>query len=169
MSTENLNNTEALKKLKELSESARICMFCTDLTSLPITVRPMSLQETDTEGNLWFISSDASNKNFQIAEDNRVQLLFMNNSNSEYLSVFGKAYIYKDKATIEDKWSNLASAWFEDGKDDPNVSIIRVAPEDTYYWDTKAGKLVSLISFAAAAISGTKTDNSDGVEGKLNI
>lgn len=169
MSTENLNNTEALKKLKELSESARICMFCTDLTSLPITVRPMSLQETDTEGNLWFISSDASNKNFQIAEDNRVQLLFMNNSNSEYLSVFGRAYIYKDKATIEDKWSNLASAWFEDGKDDPNVSIIRVAPEDTYYWDTKAGKLVSLISFAAAAISGTKTDNSDGVEGKLNI
>ena len=169
MSTENLNNTEALKKLKELSESARICMFCTDLTSLPITVRPMSLQETDTEGNLWFISSDASNKNFQIAEDNRVQLLFMNNSNSEYLSVFGKAYIYKDKATIEDKWSNLASAWFEDGKDDPNVSIIRVAPEDTYYWDTKAGKLVSLISFAAAAISGTKTDNSDGVEGELNI
>lgn len=169
MSTENLSNTEALKKLKELSEKARICMFCTDLTSIPITVRPMSLQETDTEGNLWFISSDASNKNFQIAEDNRVQLLFMNNSNSEYLSVFGQAFIYKDKSTIEDKWSNLASAWFEEGKDDPKVSIIRVAPQDTYYWDTKAGKLVSLISFAAAAISGTKTDNSDGVEGKLNV
>ena len=169
MSTENLNNTEALKKLKELSEKARICMFCTDLTSIPITVRPMSLQETDMDGNLWFISSDASNKNFQIAEDNRVQLLFMNNSNSEYLSVFGPAFIYKDKATIEDKWSNLANAWFEEGKEDPNVSIIRVAPQDTYYWDTKAGKLVSLISFAAAAVSGIKTDNSDGVEGKLNI
>ncbi|MBD8018638.1 pyridoxamine 5'-phosphate oxidase family protein [Kaistella pullorum] len=169
MSTENLNNTEALKKLKELSEKARICMFCTDLTSIPITVRPMSLQETDMDGNLWFISSDASNKNFQIAEDNRVQLLFMNNSNSEYLSVFGQAFIYKDRATIEDKWSNLANAWFEEGKEDPNVSIIRVAPQDTYYWDTKAGKLVSLISFAAAAVSGTKTDNSDGVEGKLNV
>ena len=169
MSTENLNNTEALKKLKEISEKARICMFCTDLTSIPITVRPMSLQETDMDGNLWFISSDASNKNFQIAEDNRVQLLFMNNSNSEYLSVFGQAFIYKDKATIEDKWSNLANAWFEEGKEDPNVSIIRVAPQDTYYWDTKAGKLVSLISFAAAAVSGTTTDNSDGVEGKLNV
>ena len=169
MSTENLNNTEALKKLKELSEKARICMFCTDLTSIPITVRPMSLQETDMDGNLWFISSDASNKNFQIAEDNRVQLLFMNNSNSEYLSVFGQAFIYKDRATIEDKWSNLANAWFEEGKEDPNVSIIRVAPQDTYYWDTKAGKLVSLISFAAAAVSGTTTDNSEGVEGKLNV
>lgn len=169
MSTENLNSTEAIEKLKELSERARICMFCTDLTSLPINTRPMSVQETDTEGNLWFISSSESNKNFEIGEDNRVQLMFMHNGNSEYLSVFGTAHIYKDRATIEDKWSNLAGAWFEEGKDDPKVTIIRVTPEDTYYWDTKAGKLVSLITFATAAITGKKTDNSDGVEGKLNV
>ena len=169
MSTENLQQAEAIKKLKELSEKARICMFCTDLETLPITSRPMSIRETDEEGNLWFISSSASNKNFEIAEDNRVQLLFMNNDNSEYLSVYGKAHIYTDKSMIEEKWTAFANAWFEEGKDDPKASLIRVAPEETYYWDTKACKLVSLLSFAAAAISGTKTDNSDGVEGKLNI
>ncbi|WP_144283730.1 pyridoxamine 5'-phosphate oxidase family protein [Chryseobacterium echinoideorum] len=168
MSTENLSRTDAAKKIKELSEKAKFCMFCTELENLPINTRPMSLQETDDEGNLWFISSDASNKNFQIKEDKRVQLMFMNNSDSEYLSVFGDATIYKDRATIEDKWSSMANAWF-DGKDDPNVSIIRVTPTDTYYWDTKAGKLVSLLSFAAAAITGNKTDNSDGVEGKAEI
>ena len=158
MSTENLTNQEAAKKIKELSEKARICMFCTEL----------SLQETDESGNLWFISSETSNKNFEIKEDNRVQLYFMNNSDSEYLSVYGNAHIYKDKATIEDKWSPMANAWF-DGKDDPNVSIIRVEPKETYYWDTKAGKLVSLLSFAAAALSGNKTDNSDGVEGTATV
>ncbi len=168
MSTENLNRTNAVKKIKELSEKAKFCMFCTELEKLPINTRPMSLQETDDDGNLWFISSDASNKNFQIKDDNRVQLIFMNNSDSEYLSVFGEATIYKDRATIEDKWSSMANAWF-DGKDDPNVSIIRVTPKDTYYWDTKAGKLVSLITFAAAAITGKETDNSDGVEGRAEI
>ncbi|SDL89935.1 pyridoxamine 5'-phosphate oxidase family protein [Chryseobacterium taihuense] len=168
MSTENLSRNDAVKKIKELSEKAKFCMFCTELEKLPINTRPMSLQETDDEGNLWFISSDASNKNFQIKDDNRVQLIFMNNSDSEYLSVFGEANIYKDRATIEDKWSSMANAWF-DGKDDPNVSIIRVTPKDTYYWDTKAGKLVSLITFAAAAITGNKTDNSDGIEGKAEI
>lgn len=168
MSEKNLQNKEATEKLKELAEKARICMFATELEKLPITSRPMSLQECDEEGNLWFISSTASNKNFEINEDNRVQLFFMNNSNSEYLSVYGTAYIYKDKATIEDKWSVFANAWFE-GKDDPDVSIIRVAPEETYYWDTKAGKIVTLLSFAKAIITGKKTDNSDGVEGKLNV
>lgn len=168
MSTENLTQQKAVQKLKELSEDARICMFCTELDQIPNNSRPMSLQECDSDGNLWFISSSSSNKNFEIKEDNRVQLYFMNNSNSEYLSVYGKAFIYKDKNTIEDKWSALANAWF-DGKDDPDVSIIRVAPEDTYYWDTKAGKLVSLLSFAAAALSGGKTDNDDGVEGELHV
>lgn len=168
MSTENLMREDAIKKIKELSEKAKFCMFCTDLTNLPNNSRPMSIQETDSEGNLWFISSDSSNKNFEIKEDKRVQLYFMNNSDSEYLSIFGDAFIYKDRHTIEEKWSPMANAWF-DGKDDPNVSIIRVQPKETYYWDTKAGKLVSLLTFAAAAISGSKTDNSDGVEGKATI
>ena len=168
MSTENLIQQDAINKIKELSESARICMFCTDLEKLPNNSRPMSLQETDDSGNLWFISSDTSNKNFEIKEDNRVQLYFMNNSNSEYLSIYGEAFVYKDRSTIEEKWSALANAWF-DGKDDPRVSIIRVEPKDSYYWDTKAGKLVSLLSFVAAAVSGSKTDNSDGVEGNANI
>ncbi len=169
MSTENLSLQEAVKKLKELSEKARICMFCTELAQQPFEARPMTIKECDEEGNLWFISDSVSNKNFQINEDKRVQLLFMNNSDYEYLSVYGEATIYKDKETIEDKWSPMAKAWFKEGKDDPNVSIIRVSPQNSYYWDTKAGKVISFLSFAAAAITGKRTDNSDGVEGKLDI
>ncbi len=169
MSKENLTHLEAIKKIKELSESAKVCMFCTELETLPINSRPMSLQETDEEGNLWFISSDDSNKNFEIKDDRRVQLFFMNNSDYQYLSVFGEATIYKDKTTIEDKWSPMAKAWFEEGKDDPKVSIIRVEPKDTYYWDTKVGKLVSLFNFVSAAVTGNTTDNSDGVEGNAKV
>lgn len=168
MSTENLSRTEAINKLKELSEKIRVCMFATNLENLPIISRPMSLQECDDEGNLWFISSHASEKNMDIEKDNRVQLFFMDNGNYRYLSVYGKAFIYRDAATIEEKWTPMANAWF-DGKDDPNVSIIRVTPENTYYWDTKAGKVISFLSFAWAAITGKNTDNSDGVQGKIRI
>lgn len=169
MSVENLTHKKAIEKLKELSESARICMFCTNLTELPMNSRPMSLQECDLEGNLWFISSAESNKNFEIEEENKVQLFFMNNGNAEYLSIYGKAFIYKDKNTIEEKWSSLANAWFEEGKEDPNVTIIRVTPEETYYWDTKAGKFITMLSFIGAAVTGKTTDNSDGIEGNLKI
>ncbi len=168
MSTENLTQREAAKKLKELSESAKFCMFCTDLDTIPNSSRPMSLRETDEEGNLWFLSSDQSHKNFDIKEDNRVQLYFMNNSDSEYLSILGNAFIYKNRDMIEDKWTAMANAWF-DGKDDPNVTVIRVQPTDTYYWEPKAGKFVSLLNFATAAVTGNETDNDDGREGKLHL
>ncbi|WP_299181698.1 pyridoxamine 5'-phosphate oxidase family protein [uncultured Chryseobacterium sp.] len=168
MSTQNLTHLEAIKKIQELSTKAGICMFCTELEKVPINSRPMTLKEADDSGNLWFISSEASNKNFEIKEDRRVQLFFMNNGDSQYLSVYGIASIYTDQATIEEKWSAMAKPWFE-GKDDPNISIIRVEPKESYYWDTKAGKLVTLLSFVAAAITGNKTDNSDGVEGIATI
>ena len=169
MSKENLFNAEAIEKLKELSEKAKTCMFITNLTDKsPTNSRPMSLQECDKEGNLWFISSMESGKNIQIEKDNDVQLYFMNNSSYEYLSITGKAYIYQDKATIEDKWSAVANAWF-DGKDDPDVSIIRVTPDEVYYWDTKYGKFVSMINFVSAIVSGKKTDNSDGIEGTIIV
>lgn len=169
MSKENLFSSEAIKKLKELSEKARICMFITKLNDpSPTNSRPMGIQECDEQGNLWFISSKESHKNFQIENDNDVQLYFMNNSNSEYLSITGNAFIYDDRATIEDKWSEMANAWF-DGKEDPDVSIIRVRPTEIYYWDTKYGKFVSMLHFVTAVVTGKKADNSDGVEGKLEV
>ena len=168
MSTENLSQKEAIETLKKLSESARVCMFCTDLDSLPNASRPMSLKETDEEGNLWFLSSEQSHKNFEIKEDNRVQLYFMNNGDSEYLSILGKAFIYNDRSTIEDKWTPLANAWF-DGSEDPNVSVIRVTPEETYYWEPKVEKFVSMLHFATAAVTGQKSDNDDGREGNLHV
>ena len=169
MSKENLFSSEAVSKLKELSEKARTCMFVTNLDKKPpFNARPMSLQECDDEGNLWFISSKESNKNMEITRDNTVQLYFMNDSDYEYLSVLGQAFIYDDKSTIEDKWSVFANAWF-DGKNDPNVSIIRVTPKEVYYWDTKAGKFVSMLRFFTAIVSGNKASNKDGVEGKIKI
>lgn len=164
---ENLKNKEAIEKLKSLVDANKIAVFCTKLTELPIQSRPMGVQEVDDEGNLWFISSDASNKNFEIEKDDQVQLFFSNSSTSQFLSLFGHATIYKDRQKIEELWNPIAKAWFEEGKKDPKVTVIKVTPSDAYYWDTKDGKIITLIKMAGAAILGINPDI--GVEGKLNI
>lgn len=167
MSTTDLHHDKAAKKIKALAEDIRICFFCTDLETVPIKTRPMGVQEVDSEGNLWFISSRTSNKNFEIGQDDRVQLLFSKPGDNEYLSVFGFAEIFRDKHTIESLWTPIAKAWFEEGKNDPDVTIIKVTPQDAYYWDSDTGKIVSFLKAAAAAIIGTKPDM--GKEGKLRV
>jgi len=162
-----LFSKEAIAKIKEMAEDIKTCMFFTQLSVRPIPTRPMGVQEVDDKGNLWFLSSKSSNKNVEIDYDNEVQLVFAKNSDAHYLSIFGKATIYTDRGHVEDIWSPIAKTWFEEGKDDPEATVIKVEPLDAYYWDTKYGKLVSLVKMAAGAITGNIDEG--GIEGRLNV
>lgn len=164
---ENLFSEEAVAKVKEMAKNIKTCMFCTELSIRPIPTRPMTVSEVDDAGNLWFISSAESNKNFEIKHDNEVQLMFAENSGAKYLSVLGEAVVYTDESHVDDIWKPVAKAWFEEGKKDPNATVIKVTPKDAYYWDTKNGKMIAMLKMAASAVTGKKADI--GVEGKLNV
>ena len=165
--TKNLQNEEAIKKMKELVEDIKTCMFCTNTTKIPFNTRPMATADVDDEGNLWFISNAESNKNDEIKDDATVQLIYAKGGDSEFLSVSGKATIVKDQEKINEVWNMFAKAWFKDGKKDPEVSLIKVVPSDVYYWDTVHGKMISLLKIAISAVSGASMD--DGVEGKISL
>ena len=154
-----------MKKIKELADAADICLFVSNLTELPLSARPMSRQHIDDDGTLWFFSEKSSHKNVHIQQDNRVQLFFSNRNSSEYLSLYGIAEILTDPAKAKELWSPIAKTWFNGGPDDPSLTIIKVTPQDGYYWDTKHGKFVSLLKIAAGAITGKEMDGS--VEGKI--
>ena len=164
---QNLSGQEAIEKLKELIKSESICFFCTNLLQQPITTRPMSTQKVDDQGNIWFMSSIKSGKNEEIVDNNSVQLFYSNPSNYEFLSIFGTASIYTDREKIYEIWTPFAKAWFKDGKDDEDISLIKVTPQSSYYWDTKNNKIISMIQMLASIVTGSAPD--DGVEGLLKI
>ena len=162
-----LVNKEAMEKLREMVKAINTCMFCTNLSERPISTRPMAVREVDEEGNIWFISSSFSIKNSEIEEDNIVQLLFAKPSSSRFLSLYGSATIYKDSEKIKALWTPIANAWFEEGKNDPEVSLLMVKPEEAYYWDTTNGKALTLLKMATAAVTGKKVDV--GEKGSLDL
>lgn len=165
--TKNLSFTEGIQKIKDLAEAANTCHFISNLTELPLNSRPMATQKVDDEGNIWFFSKNDSNKNMDISKDDRVQLLYANNSNYEYLSIYGNATIITDRNKIKELWTPIAKTWFHEGKDDPTITLIKVEPHDAHYWDTKSNKMVSLLKIAVGAIVGKTLDN--GVEGEIHL
>jgi general stress protein 26 len=165
--TKDLRKDEGIKKMKELAMAAKICHFVTDLGTKPLNSRPMSTQDVDDEGNFWFFSPKSSNKNEEIDEDPDVQLLYSNSGNSEYLSVYGIAEVIRDRSKVDELWSPIVKAWFNEGKNDPELTLIRVRPSNAYYWDTKNNKMVQLIKIAAGAIAGKTMD--DGIEGQIRL
>ncbi len=166
MSKNNLFNEEARAKIKELAENIDFAMMETRLGSAPTHIIPMSTKDVDDEGCIWFLSNKNSEHNGHIDADNSIQLIYSKPSDMEFMSVFGHAFISTEKPILEKYYGSSDDAWF-DGIDDPNLTAIKVIPKDAHYWDTKNGKLVSLLKMGMGAITGEKQDL--GEEGDLKI
>ena len=163
--TQDFIGQDAVDKLRSLVSSSPTCMFASNLTSVPFHVCPMQVQRVDDQGNIWFFSDASSEHNRHLREDPRVELIFSNHSNYQYLAVFGEIIISRDPAKIDELWTSAMKAWFPDGKSDPNLTLLRVHPELVHYWDTKDGKLVTLAKILGSAISGNPADV--GQQGEL--
>lgn len=165
---EDLRGSEAAKKIKELTEKAKNCFFCTNAQAgKPFATRPMSVQKIDDNGTFWFLSSIDSHKNAEIKQNNQVQLLFQGSTYSDFLSVEGTATINQDKEKIKELWEPILKTWFTDGVDDARITVIRVTPDDGYYWDNKHGQVVAFAKQIAGAIMGKTLD--DSIEGSLKV
>jgi general stress protein 26 len=165
---ENLQRQEAVDKLKELAGGIDMCLFCTHVNSMnPSTVRPMSTQQVDDEGNIYFLSDRNSDKNKEIQQDSHVQLFYSDPSKASFLVVNGFAVAFYDRQKIEELWKPLLKTWFQGGPDDPNLSVIKVKPELAYYWDTKGNKMVNFFKMLASVATGKTLI--DAEEGKIQV
>ncbi len=164
--TLNLSGQEAVAKIRELTGKANSCLFATHLADLPLSARPMYCVKVDSDGQLWFFSNKQSELHAHIISDPRVQLFFSNSSTSEYLSIFGKATQVWDQQLLDELWTPIAKTWFKEGREDPDLSLIRVRPETGYYWDTKSNKAIQLLKIALGAVVGKPMD--DGLQGRVS-
>jgi len=168
MSTENLDNREAIDKLKSMVEKIDIGMMCTNTAEMVnLHAVPMSRQEVDDNGNLWFLFSSESETFQNLQKDKHISVLYSDVSNYNFRSINGIAEVSTDQARIEKYWNKMVEGWFEKGKDDPTIRVLKVTPSEAHYWDNKSNKLVTFLKVAVSAISGQKMDI--GREGEINI
>ncbi len=165
---EDLNSSDAIKKIKELIKSAQSCFFSTTpLSATSSGTRPMSVQKTDDNGDLWFLSSNDSFKNQEIQSNPEVKLHFQGSAHSDFLYLKGMASITEDKNIINELWEPILKVWFTEGKNDPRISAIKVSPSSGYYWDNKHGDAIAGIKMLIGASIGKTLD--DSIEGKIRI
>lgn len=166
MSKKNLSREEAGDKLKEMAEGIDFTMMDTNLGGKPSHIVPMSTKEVDSEGNIWFLSNRNSEHNTNIESDSSLQLIYAKPNDMEYMVVFGHASILTERTIIEKYYGKNDDIWFN-GVDDPNITAIKVVPEEAYYWDAKTGKIATLFKMGVGAVTGKKQDL--GEEGDLRI
>lgn len=117
--------------------------------------------------NIQFFSEKDSDKNKAIASDKNVQFFFSHPAKGSYLVVNGEGQIIIDKTKVVELWTPVAKIWFKEGKDNPNISIIKVTPTTAYYWDIDGNRMINFIKIVASVV--TRTNLVNGEEGSITL
>lgn len=120
--------------------------------------QPMTKEEVDKDGGIWFFTSTLTGLWNCIAHRPLVNLAFAEPKDSLYVSISGTAERVVDRELIRSKWNAGAQAWFPAGPDDEHAVLVRVDPHSAEYWDNHDSKMVQLFAMAKAAITGQKPD-----------
>ena len=125
--SEDLTRPEAIRKISELIKDIRISMLSTITLEGTIHSRPMATQETDFDGTLLFLTRQGSSKTDEIVHQSQVTLNYVDSKHYRFVCLSGPAALSKDRAIIHELWNPLYKAWFPEGEDDPQITVIRVS------------------------------------------
>jgi len=148
---------EAIEKIRELTHGIDFCMLTT-MDGDHLRSRPMSTQEFEFDGDLWFFTSDNTHKIDEIEKHKRVNVAYSKPDDNVYLSLSGRAEVVKDRAKIEELWSPILKAWFPEGLDDPHLCLLKIPVEQAEYWDAPSSKIVQLFGMVKAIATGQEAD-----------
>lgn len=163
-----LSGSEGVKKIGELVKDIRIAMLTTAAPDGSFDSRPMATQKTEEfDGTFFFLTPGASGKVSEIENNSHASLIFADSGDSTFVTVKGRASVSKDKAKIHELWNPLYKAWFPEGEDDPNISVLRVDVTEAEYWEASSSRLIRGAKYLAAAVTGGKVHV--GEAGKVRV
>jgi general stress protein 26 len=97
--------------------------------------QPMTAQiEGDGGGPLWIFTAKDTDLVETMGERHRATAHFASKGHDLFAAIQGELVADNDRATIERLWNPYVAAWFEGGKDDPNLQLLRFEPDEAQIW-----------------------------------
>ncbi|TNU74133.1 general stress protein [Miniimonas arenae] len=147
---------EDLETIAGLVKKARTAFVTTVGPEGELLSRPLAVVERDFDGTLYFLVAEPSPKTAQLEAHPHVNVAIT--AGDSYLSIAGTASVSRDQAKIDELWNPHAEAWFEGGREDPAVALLKVDADSAEYWTMDDPKPVALVKYAVAMVKGEEPD-----------
>ena len=158
-----------LQKVRDLVKDIDFCMLTTIDEKGDLHSRPMSSNgDIDSNGDLWFFTAASSHKVSEIEKLPKVNVSFADPANQHYVSITGRAQLVRDRSKIDELWRPEFKMWFPEGKDDPEVALLRISLEKAEYWDSPSSTIGYALSFVSSLVTGKEADYGQNKEFKLS-
>lgn len=161
--------SKEFQKLESLLKELKVGILTTTGQDAELHGRPMYLQKFDADADeLWFFAGQNSGKIIDIQKNPHVHLSFADASDGSFLSVCGQAHVVDDYEMKKRLWAVTLLAWFPEGLEDPNLTLISVKMHSAEYWDA-ANTFVQLFGYAKAILTSEQYKVSQSEHGRIGI
>lgn len=167
MTKHDLQNSAKLRDaLYDALEDERVGML--GVSGTPDHMQPMTHFFDRETGCLWFISSKKTDLVRHLETGPReAHFTVTSNKGQLYASMSGPLAVANDPEKLDELWSPMASMWFDGGKDDPEVALLRMPLHEAAIWLNEAGAL----RFGIEMVRGATSDHDPqvGEHGVVNL
>ena len=149
-------SAETVQHLVSLLREFDAATLVTRTRSGSLHGRPMSIAQVEDNVTIWFMTSVASAKVDEVAEDARAMVTLQ--SPTRFVCLTGNAELVFDPLQIRALWKDEYRVWYQDDSD-PDIVLVRFTSFDAEYWD-KSGLQSLKYAFQAARayVTGQKLD-----------
>jgi general stress protein 26 len=154
--SDEMTRPEGIERLRKLIKGIKFAMLTTVEADGALRSRPMTVQETEFDGDLWFFTEASAPKVGDIAGDHQVNVAFADPGDQRYISLSGTARVVRDLQKQRELWSEPNKLWFPNGPDDPNLALLKVSVTQAEYWESGSNRVGRLIDFARAMLTGDR-------------
>lgn len=131
--------TDARGALFDVLDGVRAGML--GLTAGGDGFRPMTHFPDRDSGLIWFISSTDTDLVQSLGMGEDADYVVISEDHDLHASLRGKLYQLRDEAKLDELWSTVVAAWFEGGRDDPRVALLRFDPAVAEVWASSTSTL----------------------------
>ena len=96
--------------------------------------QPMAAKTDGDHGPIWFFTTKDNTLVQAMAQSHRAIATYTGKGHDMFASIHGTLVMDNDPATIDRLWDGHTEAWFDGGKDDPRLCLIRLDTDKAELW-----------------------------------
>ena len=106
--------------------------------------RPMTGQVEGDHGPIWFFTSIENGIVRKLGEGDRAIATFTSKGHDLFATVHGRLSVDNNRSTLDRLWDRYVAAWYEGGKDDFKLALLRLDPEKAEIWQDASSLIAGI-------------------------
>lgn len=120
---------------KALQSDRTVMLGLEDSGEGPGLPRPMTALYEHEHGPIWFFTATDNGLVEALGNGTAAAVMTLASKDHEvFATVTGRLRSQLDRAVIERLWNPFIAAWYEGGKDDPKLALLRLDPDEAEVW-----------------------------------